>query len=116
LKSGQTNKNYIAIVDDVNDISVDPNGDYLLTQFSYSPIIEFSLEIKPYGYNTVSETRIWDINRKIQIDDLSEYKLTTASLMRDYNGQIVVKTRGNTIPFLHISKIENQILNGSFYK
>lgn len=116
LKPGQTNKNYIAIVDNADDVSVDPNGDYLLTQFSYSPNIEFALEIKSYGYNTISETRLWDINRKIQIDDLSEYKLTSASLMRDYNGQIVVKTRGYTIPFLHISRIEDQILNGSFYK
>lgn len=114
LKYGETNKNYIDVIDNVDDISVDPNGEYLLTQFSYRPTLEFTLETKPYGYNTISETRIWDIKRKIIIDDLSEYKLTSASLMSDYNGQIVVKTRGYTIPFFHISRIENSILNGTF--
>lgn len=109
LAHGSDKKHYIGISDNVESLSVDSEGKYLLVHFYFHPKIEFNIEEMPYGYNIVSDTKIWDIERKEIIDDLSSYKLTGARLFRAATGELFIDTGHFLLPFSPLDTVENRI-------
>lgn len=101
-------KHYIGIADNVSDISVDKSGIYLMVHNSYSPKVEFNIHTMPYGYNTISNTKIWDVHKCQVIDDLSSYKLSNARLFRDFCGDVLIDAGHFWLPLINLKTLENR--------